>query len=111
MLAGHRCHKGVTSAGIVGDVPPARAAVAKRFAQRRDMDPECTVVDDRIGPRAGDEPILVDRLAGAFEQRDQNIESVAAGAQRLRSSSSSRCAEISWNDPKTKVSSYTLESS
>ena len=83
MLAGHRCHKGVTSAGIVGDVPPARAAVAKRFAQRRDMDPECTVVDDRIGPRAGDEPILVDRLAGAFDQRDQNIESAATEAQRF----------------------------
>jgi hypothetical protein len=33
------------------------------------------------------------------------------GPSGFPSSSSSRCAEISWNDPKTKVSSYTLESS
>ena len=83
MLTGHRCDKGVTPAGVVGDVASARAAVAKRLAQRRDMDPERTFVDDRIGPCAGDEPILVDRLAGAFDERDQNIESAAAEAQRL----------------------------
>ena len=87
MLTRHRCDKGVTPTRIVGDEPPARAAVAKRFAQRRDMDPERTVVDDRIGPRAGDEPILVDRLAGAFDQRialTLPVESGTAGVPTWR---------------------------
>jgi hypothetical protein len=104
MLARHRCDKGVTPAGVVGDPAPARAAVAKRLAQRRDMNPERTVVDDRIGPRAGDELIPVYRLAGAFDERDQDIESAAAEPQRFPPSSSIRCAGSSRNDPKAKVS-------
>jgi hypothetical protein len=47
------------------------------------MNPQGAFVDDRIGPRAGDEPVLVDRLAGVFDKRDQNIESAAAEAQQL----------------------------
>jgi len=81
MLARHRCNKAVTPAGVVGDVAPASAAIAKRLAQRRDMDPERTVVDDRIGPGAGDQLVLVDRLAGAFDERNQNIQRAAAEAQ------------------------------
>ena len=83
MLTRHRCDKGVTPARIIGDEPPARAAVAKRFAQRRDMDPERTVVDDRIGPRAGNESILVDRLAGAFDQRGEDVQGPAAEPERF----------------------------
>jgi len=39
--------------GNVGDVARARAVIAKRFAQRRDMDPQRALVDDRVGPRHG----------------------------------------------------------
>jgi hypothetical protein len=83
MLARHWCDKGVTAAGVVGDVAPACAAVAESLSERCDMDPQGAFVDDRIGPGAGDEPILVDRLAGAFNQCDQNIQRTAAEGQRF----------------------------
>ncbi len=70
MLARYRRDKGVTPAGIVGDVAPASTAVPERLAQRGDMDPQSSLVDDRIGPSPGDEPVFVDRLAGAFDQRE-----------------------------------------
>jgi hypothetical protein len=53
----------------------------------------------------------VDRLAGTFEQRDQNVESAAAEAQRLPVIEQRPLRRNRWNDPKTKVSSYMLESS
>jgi len=34
------------------------------------MDPQRTLVDDRIGPGARDQLILPDGLAGAFNKRD-----------------------------------------
>ncbi len=80
MLARHRCDKGVSPAGVVGDVAPAGAAVPKRLAQRGDMDPKRSLIDDRIGPGAGDQLILADRLAGAFDERDEDVQGPAAEA-------------------------------
>jgi hypothetical protein len=37
-------------------------------------------VDDRVGPGAGDEPVLVDRLAGTFKKRDEDVQRTAAEA-------------------------------
>ena len=82
-LTCHRCDKGVTAAGIVGYVAPACAAIAERFAQRRDVHPQCPFFDDGIGPGAGDELVSGDGLAGAFDQRDQDVERAAAEPQRL----------------------------
>src|SRR5215471_4212910 len=83
MLALDGCDKSVTPARIVGDVALTRAAIAQRLAERGDMNPQSPLVDNRIGPGAGDEFVLADRFAGAFDQRYQNIQRPAAEAQRF----------------------------
>ena len=83
VLARHRCDKGVTSAREVGDVALAGAAIAERFAQRRNMDPEGGLFDDRVRPSPGDQLLFRDRLAGALDERNQNIERTAPEAQRF----------------------------
>ncbi len=47
------------------------------------MDPQGALVDDRVGPDAADELVLENRLAGALDQGDQDIERAAAEPQRL----------------------------
>ena len=47
------------------------------------MNPERTLVDHGIGPRARDEFVFVDRLAGAFDKRDEYVQSPAAETQRF----------------------------
>ncbi len=47
------------------------------------MNPQRPLIDDRVGPGARDQPILTDCLAGAFDKRDQDVESPTAEAQRL----------------------------
>ena len=47
------------------------------------MDPQGAVVDDRIGPGAGDQLFLGDRFAGVLDQCDQNVERTTTEAQRL----------------------------
>jgi hypothetical protein len=47
------------------------------------MNPQSRFVDDRIGPGAGDDLGLADRFAGAFDQRNEDIQRAAAEAQRL----------------------------
>ena len=46
--------KAVPAAGVICDVAPAGAAIAERLAQRRDMDPEGGLFDNRVPamPRA-----------------------------------------------------------
>ena len=83
MLAHHRCDKGVAAAGVVGDIASARSAIPKRVPQRRDMDAQGAVIDDRIRPGAGDQLFLGDHFAGVLDQCDQNIERTTAEAQRL----------------------------
>ena len=48
---------------------------------RHNMDPEGGLFDDRVGPRPGDQLFFRDRLAGALDQRDENIEGAAAEPQ------------------------------
>jgi hypothetical protein len=62
--ARHRCDKGVTSPGIVGDVASPRAAIAERLAQRRDVNPERPLVDDRIGVAGGGQRVVLHRPDG-----------------------------------------------
>ena len=47
------------------------------------MDPQRPVVDDRVGPGTGDQLLVGDRLAGAFDKREENVQGSAAEAQRL----------------------------
>jgi hypothetical protein len=58
-------------------------AIAERFAQRHNMDPEGGLFDDRAGPRPRDQLFFGDRLAGAFDERNQNIERAATDPQGL----------------------------
>src|SRR5262249_48045453 len=73
----------VAAPRYVGDVALAVAAVAERLAQCRDMDPQGALLDDRVGPGARDQFVLADRLAGAFGQRDQDVQRPAAERQWL----------------------------
>ena len=82
-LAHHGGDKGITPAGVVDDVALACTAVAHRLAQRGEMRPQSALIDDRVGPGASDQTIFVDRLAGTFNERDQNIQCAAAEAQRV----------------------------
>ena len=68
---------------MVGDVARAVTAMAERFAQRRNMDPESGLFDDRVGPSPGNQLFFGDRLAGALDQRNQNIERTASETQRF----------------------------
>jgi len=71
------------SAGEVGDVALAGTAIAERFAQRRNMDPEGGLFDDRARPRPGDRLLFRDRLAGALGERRQNVKRASAEAHRF----------------------------
>jgi hypothetical protein len=83
MLARHGRDKSVAPAGVVGDVAPARAAIAERLAQRCDMDPQGAVIDDRVGPGVSDQLFLGYRFAGALDQCDQNVERTTTEAHSL----------------------------
>ncbi len=47
------------------------------------MDPQRVVLDDRARPGASDQLFLADPLAGAFNQRDENVQRPTTEAQRL----------------------------
>src|ERR1700730_17093987 len=47
------------------------------------MDPQRVLLDDRVGPGAGNEFFLADRLAGALDERHQDLQRAAAETQRL----------------------------
>ena len=69
MLARHRCDKGVTAAGDVGDEAVAAPSVTERPAQRGNIDPQRALVHNRVGPGAGDELILVKCFTCALNER------------------------------------------
>jgi hypothetical protein len=58
----------------------ARLAIPERLAQRRDVNPQRSLVNDRIGPGARDQLILADGLAGAFDKRNEDVQGPAAEA-------------------------------
>ena len=70
LLAPDRRDKVVAAARDVGDEAVATPSVAERLAHRSDMDPQGSLVDDRVGPGAGDELILVNCIAGALNERE-----------------------------------------
>ena len=60
-----------------GQIPPAGLSIAKRLAKAGDMNPESAIIGEGIGPDAGEELGLADKLAGAFHEYCQNIEGAA----------------------------------
>ena len=81
LLARDRRDKAVAAARDVADIARSRAAITECLAQRGYMDPQGPLVDDRIRPSAGDQLILVNGLAGAFNQRNKDVQSSAAETQ------------------------------
>jgi hypothetical protein len=66
---------------MVDYVALAGTAIAKCFAQRRDMDPEGGLFDDRAWPSPCNQLLFGDRLAGPFDQRNQDLKRAAPEAQ------------------------------
>jgi len=81
ILAGHRCDEGVTSARVVNNVALAGTTIGECFAQLRNVDPEGSLFDDRVGPSPCDELLLRDCLAGALNQRTHDVKRSATEAQ------------------------------
>jgi hypothetical protein len=68
---------------MVSDVTSAGTAIAKRFAQRRNVHPEGGLFNDSVGPSPRDQLLFRDCIAGALGQRSQNIERATAEAHRF----------------------------
>ncbi|MNN28436.1 hypothetical protein D3C81_1420060 [compost metagenome] len=77
-----RRQEAVATPGNGGDVALAIAAIAERLAQRRQMHAQGRVVDHGIGPDDGHQFMLVDDVAGALQQGQQQVHGPAAQAQR-----------------------------
>jgi len=57
--------------------------ITERAAQPADLNREIGLLDVCAWPYARDQLFLADELAGAFEQRDENIEGTTADLDRL----------------------------
>jgi hypothetical protein len=74
MLARNWRHEAIAATRNARDETITIPPVAQRFAQRRDMDAQGTLVDKRVGPDAVDQLVLQDGFAGTFNQGDQDLE-------------------------------------
>jgi len=83
MFSRYRRDKGITSAGVVGDVAPTGLAIAKGLAKRRYVDSQRALIDDRVGPGVSDQLFSGDRFTSVLDQCDQNIERTTTEAQWL----------------------------
>ena len=61
----------------------AALAVAEGAAQGADLNLQIRFFDEGLRPDAGDQFLLADHLAGAFDQSGQNVEGAAAEPHRL----------------------------
>ncbi|WP_245501617.1 hypothetical protein, partial [Mesorhizobium sp. M2A.F.Ca.ET.067.02.1.1] len=73
----------IATAGNGGDVPVIAFAVAKRFTQGSDMDPETTLLDSRVGPNDIEQLPLADDFASSFGHRDKDPQGAATNPHRL----------------------------
>src|SRR3954453_1005968 len=79
----HRGHEAVAAAGDGGQEAVAVLAVTQRLAERGDVDPEVALLDEGVGPDAGDKLVLADDLARPLDQGDQDVQRPAAERHRL----------------------------
>src|SRR5882724_11774404 len=61
----------------------AALAVAEGAAQSADLNLQIRFFDEGLRPGSGDELLLADHLAGALDQRGQDVEGAAAEPHRL----------------------------
>ena len=83
LLASHRGDEIVAPSWNGDDVAMAALAVAEGAAQRAHLDLEVRVFDEGFRPGSGDQFLLADHLAGAFDQSGQDVEGAAAEPHRL----------------------------
>src|SRR5262249_7226036 len=83
VLPRQRRDKSVTTAREGDDIALAGTAIVQRLSQRRDMDPERGLFDESAPASPGGPLLFRDRLAGAFDQCDQNVERTTTEAHRL----------------------------
>jgi hypothetical protein len=76
------CNETITPADDVGYIPRAAAAIAKRLAEARYVNPEASLIHTEARPNLRDQVFLADDLASAFDQHDQNIEGAAPHPHR-----------------------------
>src|SRR5271156_5198498 len=60
----------------------ARLDIAQGAAQRAHLDLEIGLLNKEVRPNPGDQLVLADQLAGAFDERGQDVESTAAEPHR-----------------------------
>ncbi|MEY9504601.1 hypothetical protein ABIE87_004159 [Bradyrhizobium diazoefficiens] len=72
----------IAASGDVDDVAGTFAGIAQRLAQRRDVEAQAAFVDRHAGPDALDQLALVNDLAGALGEKNQNVECAAAKVKR-----------------------------
>src|SRR5258708_21516739 len=60
------------------DVTIAALAVAECSAQGTDLDLQVGLLDEGLRPDARDQFVLADHVAGALDQKDENVEGAAA---------------------------------
>lgn len=78
-----RRHEAIPSPGDGSQVPVAATSVTERSTQRGDLNLEIALLDEGMGPDAGHEVALADQLAGALDQRDQDVQGAAAQTHGL----------------------------
>src|SRR5260370_5471470 len=64
-------------------VTVAAVAVAEGGAQGAHLNLQVRLFDERLRPGSGDQLLLADHLAGAFDQSSQNVKGAAAEPHRL----------------------------
>ena len=77
-----RGDKAIAAPGNRRQVAIAAAAVAQRPPQPGDLDLEIAVLDEGVRPDPRHELALADQLAGALDQRDQDLQGAAAQTHR-----------------------------
>jgi hypothetical protein len=93
-LRHNRGDEPITSSGNVDQIAIAVASVAQNTSQRCDMDRKIGRFDKHFRPHPSHEFLLVEQLAMAFDQCDQDIERPAAESERL---SSFKQQPLRWN--------------
>jgi hypothetical protein len=81
-LKHYRRNKAVAPSRDIGQIAIAPTAIAQDFADGGDVDPQVSLLDERVGPDAGNDFFLGDNFACPLDQRGQDFERPAAEMER-----------------------------
>ena len=92
-----RSYEAIAPTGNVGDITLSCLSVTEGPAQRRDVNPEISLFNKSVRPRAGDQILLADKFVGTLGQSDQDIQRTATETDRLAILKEEL---LRWNKPK-----------